>query len=78
MVYLRCADGITSSATDTNDTNLIGIDSRMVREEVDRCTEIFHPHLGRLDTTRITATLTIIGSIESQCHITEFRQLTGM
>ena len=78
MVYLRCADGITSSATDTNDTNLIGINSRMIREEIDRCAEIFHPYLGRLDTMRITAALTIIGSIKSQCHITEFRQLTGM
>ena len=78
MVYLRSTDRITSSATDTDYTDLIGIDSRMIREEIDCRTEIFHSHFGRFHTTRITAALAVVGRIERQCHITHFRQLAGM
>ena len=50
----------------------------MVREEIDRRAEIIHSYFRRFHATWITAALTIVGRIESQCHITYFRELTGM
>lgn len=64
MVYLRSTDRVAASATDADYSYLISIDSRMVREEIDCRTEVFYPHFGRFHTTRITATLAIIGRIE--------------
>ena len=78
MIYLCCTDRVTSSATDTDHAYLIGIDGRMVGEEIDSCTEIFYPHFGRFDVTGITAAFAIIGRIESQCHVAQFCQLAGM
>ena len=78
VVDLRGAHRIAPAAANTDHSDSVCIDRRVVRQEIDRRAEILDTHFGRLDPTRIAAAFAVIGGVEGQCHITPLRQTAGV
>lgn len=76
VVDLRGAHRVAPAAADADDS-ICRIDRRVVRQEIDRRTEILDTYFGRFDPARIAA-FAVIRGIESQGNIAPLRQAAGI
>ena len=74
FIDLGGADGVTASSADAENADAFFIHQRMVAQKVGGGAEILHPRFGAFDITRFAAAFAVMRSVESERHITAFRQ----
>ena len=72
MIAARCINCMSSASADSQKSQLVLIYKREIKHIICRYTYIFHPCKRIINKMRITATLSLVGSIKIQCNKSEF------